>query len=268
LNAEEAKEAGTALADRFPLRQAAPGEALSNFVRQAVHELGSLQLNIYKRARFANAFKWRLLENGVQADVADQVTQTLLMASVVIPDAAVSPPAPAASADAPGKVSLQMLAQQAEAAYRRGEYSLSAEHNRAFLARRPRDAHALNGLGAALVKLGDYPGAQELLRKAVAARSNYPEAQANLGAVYLAQGLFQEAEHSLRKALQRKPSDLESRSNLGLALAYMGRLEDARGEITRVLRAAPRHSGALYALGVIARTEGLFDEAEDLFKRS
>src|SRR4051794_9290011 len=92
-NARKAAEAGTALADRFPrppvadsaalgkreqLRKA-HGEALREYLQRAVHDIRSLRLNFYKRAWFANSFKWRLLENGVDAETANEWTQTLVL---------------------------------------------------------------------------------------------------------------------------------------------------------------------------------------------
>src|SRR5260370_37644608 len=90
-NAREAADAGVALADQFPRSpepvsaarvkqeplRTAHGKALRDFLHRAVHEIRTLWLNFYKRAWFANAFKWRLLENGVDAETANEWTQTL-----------------------------------------------------------------------------------------------------------------------------------------------------------------------------------------------
>ena len=90
----DAAEAGSALADQFPrppmpvssgrgkqeqLRRAY-GEALRDFLRRAVHDVGSLRLNFYKRAWFANSFKWRLLESGMDSQTASEWTHALVMA--------------------------------------------------------------------------------------------------------------------------------------------------------------------------------------------
>src|SRR4029077_20451929 len=73
---------GTALADQFAQQKvsdsAARGEkALQEILQQAGHRIHSLRLNIYKRAKFANSFRWRLLENGVEREIAEEVTQRL-----------------------------------------------------------------------------------------------------------------------------------------------------------------------------------------------
>ena len=38
-----------------------------------------VNFNFYKKAKFANSFKWRLLENGVEPRTADRVTRSLLV---------------------------------------------------------------------------------------------------------------------------------------------------------------------------------------------
>jgi Flp pilus assembly protein TadD len=268
LNAREAVAAGTALADSFPA-QAAQQEAVRKFLLSATGELRSLKLNVYKRARFANAFKWRLLEKGVQPDVVNEVTQTLLISSFgAAGPATSSAPAKSAPTPPPSGGSPEELYAQAAKAQKSGDNAKAAEHLRAYLTQRPRDAEALNNLGAALIELGDFAGAQEQLRQAVSARAKYPAAQTNLGIAHLAQGRYAEAESALRRALNLQASYTTARANLGLMLALTGRLEDAQAEVAKVLRTAPKDSDALYASGMIAMSEGRFDEAEEIFKRS
>ena len=48
-------------------------------LRRADSEVRPLQLNFYKKAKFANSFKWRLIENGVARKTADEVTQALVV---------------------------------------------------------------------------------------------------------------------------------------------------------------------------------------------
>src|SRR5882757_2834578 len=81
LKARDAVEAGSALADAFPTQPA--GGSIRDFARAAVQELQARKLNFYKRIRFASAFKWRLLEKGVAAETAHDITQTLLIGAVV-----------------------------------------------------------------------------------------------------------------------------------------------------------------------------------------
>src|SRR5580698_6690748 len=88
-NAREAADVGIALADdfaphaalRLPTRNAKDEKtgglsALQELLQRADREVRPLELNFYQRARFANAFKWRLIENGVKREAADDVTQS------------------------------------------------------------------------------------------------------------------------------------------------------------------------------------------------
>ena len=93
LNAPEAVEAGTALADEFLLHtasassrtrpksmpQAAQPEELEKFLQRLEHRARSLKLNTFRKAKLANSFKWRLLEKGVERQIADELTQAVVV---------------------------------------------------------------------------------------------------------------------------------------------------------------------------------------------
>jgi Tfp pilus assembly protein PilF len=284
-NAREAVEAGTALADQFP-RPAVPvsqvpGGLLRDFLRRAVHQGRSLQLNFYKRAQFANAFKWRLLEKGIDADIANEWTQTLVLeisskpaksaprSEVAAAQETLSPQeAPAAPTNRPVVGKARNLSKLADDAFARAAYAEAVNHLQDLIALKPRDAGALNKLGAALSKVGRYQEAKVQFRKAVTRQPDHPDAHGNLGAIYLACGQFLEAENSLRRALEVKPADVERRCDLGTTLVHLGRLREARAQFERVLKVASRHSEALVGMGLIARMDGRFDEAGALFERA
>jgi hypothetical protein len=92
LNAGKAIEVGSALADQF-LPQTGPGpskrpkkarpgehaEELQKFVQRIDREASPLQLNIYKRAKLANSFRWKLLENGVEPQLVEELTRILVL---------------------------------------------------------------------------------------------------------------------------------------------------------------------------------------------
>src|ERR1700679_1570831 len=92
-NAREAANLGVALADQFAATgasQPAPmrgsegkrkehASALEQLHQRADREVRPLGLNFYQKARFANSFKWKLIENGVESGVADGVTEALIM---------------------------------------------------------------------------------------------------------------------------------------------------------------------------------------------
>jgi hypothetical protein len=91
-NAQVAMEAGTSLADNFapPIgsrsvgrakkeRSKDVGRSLQGIFDRLDREIRVLRLNFYKRVKFANSFKWRLIESGVEKTVANQVTHSLLL---------------------------------------------------------------------------------------------------------------------------------------------------------------------------------------------
>ena len=85
-NSRQALERGVALADKLtPAVKIEQPDAVLN-VKRLEHIVGlataqtlGLTLNFYQRAKLANAFKWRLIENGIGRKVADDVTQALIV---------------------------------------------------------------------------------------------------------------------------------------------------------------------------------------------
>jgi hypothetical protein len=91
-NAHEAVEVGNALADQFipqtasapakrPKKAKAGGEQaeLQKFLQRIDRDARPLRLNLYKRAKLANTFKWKLLQNGVEPVLVDELTRMLLV---------------------------------------------------------------------------------------------------------------------------------------------------------------------------------------------
>jgi hypothetical protein len=92
LNASAAVEIGNSLADQFisqaspeaakRVKKARPGEAeeeLRKFVQRIDSDARPLRLNFYKRAKLANSFKWKLLQNGVKPEFVNELTRMLLL---------------------------------------------------------------------------------------------------------------------------------------------------------------------------------------------
>jgi hypothetical protein len=78
-DASEATKIGVELADQFAPQQVTRAATHGNqsarrkqadelhvILQRADREVPGLRLNFYKKAKFANSFKWRLLENGVK----------------------------------------------------------------------------------------------------------------------------------------------------------------------------------------------------------
>jgi tetratricopeptide (TPR) repeat protein len=297
-NVREAVAVGAALADqlgpnatlteatraRDKAAKAVTRSALQDLLRRADREVRSLRLNFYKRAKLANSFKWRLLENGVEKDVADEVTQALVLhlmswgAAVSVGGAAensahareaagkpASSDASVRSASASGQA--KGLLESGNQYFARGAYAEALNSYQSLLNLKPRNADALNNVGAALCKLGRYHEAEPYFRKAIERHSDYADAQSNLGAVLRWKGHFPEAEAALRRALKLKPDYVDARALLGLALAFQGRVRDARVQFQKALKLSPRHIDALLGMAQVATAEGRFDEAEALFAR-
>jgi hypothetical protein len=92
MNAREAVAIGTSLADQFVpqatpdpakrVKKGKPGDAedeLRKFVQRIDTDARPLRLNFYKRAKLANSFKWKLLQNGVKPEFVNELTRILLV---------------------------------------------------------------------------------------------------------------------------------------------------------------------------------------------
>ena len=59
-------------------KKQAPAEILKKALRQVGEFNAKHDSNMYKKAKFGNAFKWRLLELDVDEEFADELTKELL----------------------------------------------------------------------------------------------------------------------------------------------------------------------------------------------
>ena len=278
-NASDAEAIASNLADQFSQRASKATEmsghspppqddsaAIQILLKRADADGRLADLNFFKRAKFANSFKWRLLENGVESQTADRVTRSLLM-HLSHGASPVNEPAPADAEQSAVPQKTDDLVRRAKKAFDSGAYDVALKINQGLVHRDPANAAALNDLGATLCKVGEYLEGERRFRQALSLNPNYAEASCNLGNVLRWIGSMEESEVYLRRALKLKPNYREARTSLGLTLAYLGRLRDARARFDKVLKTAPREIEALFGLGLIAKLEGRFSEAEALFKR-
>jgi tetratricopeptide (TPR) repeat protein len=287
LDATEAAEAGTALADDFYLQSSSGLSAsarkeqrpaqrqelqrfLQKFLQQVDRAARPLELNVFKRAKLANSFKWRLLEKGVEQELVDELTQALVLRLTGTAAAA-----PAAASAPAGSGSRRSNARQAQALHARGAELLSRgafaealECYQQLVSFDPRDAGARNGLGIALAQLARYGEAEEQFRRAIGIRSSYPEAHFNLAGVLQSTARYDESETPLRRALKLRPAYIDARISLGMSFVLLGRLVEARDCYQKALRAAPRNTQALVGLGQIEALEGNFSAAEAAYRRA
>jgi len=272
-NARQASEAGAALADkltpsaaRIDRSDVGPTDgALSEIVRRAQAEVRGLRLNFYQRAKLANAFKWRLIENGIEKTVADEVTQSLV---VDMSSRRSKTSAPNEADASPGKSPTpgQLLA-KGNKLFEQGDYNSALACYAELLNANPRHAEALNNVGSVLFKLGRYIEAEQHYRGAIAIKPAYPEALSNLGNVLRRRGYFSEATVFLRRAVQVKPNYWGAHCDLGYALTLTGDSRGAKARFKKVLKAKPRHAGALLGMEHIVANEGRWEEAGKLLDR-
>lgn len=276
-------EIGISLADQFASRTAGapapstraekppqknPTDALRDILRRAEGEVSQLPLNFYKKAKLANAFRWRLLEKGVTGVTATEVTQSLVMhLSMNRASTATALDTSAAPVNRQSAQHSADLLKKGDDHVARQEYAEAIEAYQAFLVRKPNHVRALNNIGAAHWKLGQYPQAEEHFRRALRVNPNDPDAHNNLGGILRGRGHLAASENSLRRALKLNPRHVEARASLGLTLFALGRPADAKPHLQKALRVAPRNVAALICTAKIAITEGSFDEAEDLLYR-
>jgi tetratricopeptide (TPR) repeat protein len=276
-NASEAENIASELADQFAPRSAtgytgtvAPAKdgtsSVQNLLRRAATDARLTALNFYKKARFANSFKWRLLENGMEPRTADQLTHSLLVH--LSKGAATVSEQPAAALDAKSAAEkFQDLLRRGNKALAGGAYEDAREIYQAALNLDPANPVALNNLGAAQCKIGNYIEAEQRFRQAISLDAAYAEANCNLGNVLRWMGNIEESEVWLRRALKANPNYVDARISLGLTLIFLGRIRDAKARFEKVLKAAPRETDALFGMGLIAKVEGRFADAEALFRR-
>jgi tetratricopeptide (TPR) repeat protein len=272
---------GVALADEFAPPQSTsarradqsvsnePDDALLIILRRADLEVRSLRLNFYKKARFANSFKWRLLENGVREALADEVTQRLVVHLSATPSGAV-----------PGSLEMRSRARRhqsddvkylltrANRSMAAGAYTDAIPFYEKLIALNPRHVIALNNLGSALHKIGRYKQAEVRFREVIRIKPDFADAHSNIGASLLLTGLYDDAEYFLRHALKLRPRFVEARINLALVLNFLGRLRDAKSHLQKALKYEPRNVEALLGMALTVRSEGNFDEASTLLSRA
>ena len=265
----EAVEIGTALADEFSRKTAKSREAdaIQEILQSIEARVRTLRLNFYKRARLANSFKWRLIENGVDKETADQITQTLAVRLAIDETRLGQETQSDTLTERPAQGNTQQLLARGKRFMTEGAYAEAILVYQDLLLADPGHVLALNLLGAAYFYEGQYKDAEDCFRQAIRINPSEPDGHGNLGSTLRARGYYAEAESSLRRALKLNPTHLEARINLGLVLTALNRLRDAKGHFNKVLKSNPRNVVALNGMASIVRTEGRLEEADRLVQR-
>jgi tetratricopeptide (TPR) repeat protein len=281
-NARDATEIGISLADQFvrqptsgvstPRTVEANGESgdlPQGILERADREVRTLRLNFYKKAKFANSFKWRLIENGVASQTASQITERLILhlAGNQLNSAANNTADAAPRARSRSK-SAKYLFAEGNKRLAQGANAEAVVLFEELLRVDPRYAGALNNLGVALTRLGRHTEAERFFHRAIKVSPDFPDPYCNIGALLQSKGDFVRAESFLRQALKLNPRYLDARINLGFTLAALNRMREARAQIEKVLKIAPRNADALIGIAFVAKLEGRFDEANAMTCRA
>jgi len=276
-DAREAAAIGVALADHF-----VPDSSLSASgrkkagasrdwrqdvprLRQRItREAGSLKLNLFKRARLLNSFKWRLSELGFDAKSVEELTQVVLMQLVVKGESVATPSGDSGvRADGTGTTRrLPNLLGQADAVFAQRRYAEAAKQLEAIVALDDRNGDVHAKLGAALCCVGRYADAERALRRAIELKPSLASAYFNLGTLLRDKGEFAASETALHRAVKQDPKNALALASLGLTLGMRGRLSEARECFGKALRLKPHDAGTLSSLGWLDGIEGRFEEAE------
>ena len=280
-NSRQATEIGASLANQVApfmvtdsAKEGSPtyakgNKALAEILRRGANEVLSLRLNIYKRAKFANSFKWRLLDHGVAAAAAAQMTEFFLMnLSRKEPHALAAQNPVATTSNSGNAENAKQLLVRGNKCFARGAYDEAITFYQQLVAIQPDNADGLTNLGGAYCKIGRYKEGGQLLRQAIEIQPYSPDALSNLGILLLWMGELEDAENFLRRALKLKPRHVDVLINLGLTFTLLGRSREARARFQKVLKIAPRNAEATFGIGQVARMEGHFDEAEAMFTRA
>lgn len=286
LNAREATDVGTALADDFVL-QNAPGASgghkrgesdsegkqlkkfLQKFLQRVDQETRPLKLNVFKRAKLANSFKWRLIERGVEKPLVEELTQALVLRLTTGKTGSALPDkSPAASTGRAAGESAQTLLAKGNEHMARGAHAEAVNCYQDSIRLDGRNPVARNNLGVALCRVGEYQEAEEQFRRAIGIRANDADAHFNLGTLLRLKGQIVESEMPLRRALKLKPAYVNAQTSLGATLTVLGRTDDARELLEKALKLDPRNVQALVFLGDLLAREGRFAEAEVQFNRA
>jgi tetratricopeptide (TPR) repeat protein len=281
LDASKAVEVGITIADQLALRAGAEAlksgemkpeklaEALQEVLSRADHTAPPTGLNFYKKAKLANSFKWRLMENGVERATADELTQSLVLnLSMKGGDQPTTNRVDGDPGNRPQTNNVKQLLAQGNKCMAQGANTEAIDIFERLLDIDPHHAIALNNLGAALSRLSLYKEAEKYFRAAIKQKPDFADAYSNLGAGFRCRGDIDESEKALRSALRLNPSHVDARTNLGMTLVLLDRIREAKAQFSKVLKSRPRSAQALFGLGQVAYLEGRFDESEKFLKRA
>lgn len=280
-NAREATQVGATLADYYlpqggastAGRKSSPkngGSDLQKFLQRVAREAGSLKLNLFKRAKLLNSFKWRLLERGVDRSTADELTELVLL-QLSGGSLGLTPAAGrglSRSVERGPSKRVPTLLSEGDTRMADGDHAEAAARYEEALALEPRNAVAHNKLGLALQMQGRFGHAEKQFRRAIELKPSYAEAYFRLGTVLRWKGNFSASETALRRTVKLDPRNADALVGLGQTLAGLGSWNQTKSCIEKARRLKPRSATVLCSLGWVASIEGRFEEAERLLREA
>ncbi len=157
---------------------------------------------------------------------------------------------------------------QARAFYASGRLPQGAALLEGLLRSEPRNAEALQLLGAILFQLGKAGEGQELVERAIAVDPRNGPAWNSLGLIRHLSGDNEGALEAFAKATEVAPRFGEAWMNRGFVLQALGRQEDAIPIFEKALAIGFRHPNVLFFLGNAYAALGRHEEAVAQFDRS
>lgn len=136
------------------------------------------------------------------------------------------------------------------------------------ISKRPRNPHAYNGLGAALLRQRQSAQALAPLTEAVRLKPDYVEAHINLGVALDQQAKPAEAEPHFRRALELDPISSQAHNNLAVVLSKQGRTDEAASHLILALRLNVDYADAYKNLGNILLLQGQPEQAASQYRQA
>ena len=150
-----------------------------------------------------------------------------------------------------------------------GKYSSAIENYNISISLNPKNSEAYNNKGLCLKKMGDFEGALENFKLAIKINPHFSDVYNNIGNLYYELKSFKDAEKIWSDGLKVSPTDIVLLRNLGtLLFEKKGEISLSKKKFEKILALSPNKPFALNYLGMIYKSEGKIDEAEDYFKKA
>jgi len=151
--------------------------------------------------------------------------------------------------------------EEAESAYRAGEYDSAARLFAAYTVERPENMWGFYMLGLSLWKNGDLAAAEDALGEAIAIRPDHVKSRINLARVLLDEDRAGEALEHAAKAVELEPENGDAYRTLGRAYHSLDRPAEAEEAYRQALGRNGDDAWALNNLGLLLIEGGRYEEA-------